>query len=81
MRAIRLKRSADRDFLGGFADGDAVGGDEAGGNGVLRLGAAFEQAAFDEQQIRALARGHGLRSCSGTRILSQTGEGTQLMPA
>ena len=40
----------------GFVDRFAVGGDKARLDGGLRAGAAFEQAALDQQQVGALAR-------------------------
>ncbi len=46
------------DFVGGLGDRDLVGGHPAGRDGGLRLGAALEQAAFDQQTIDALAGGH-----------------------
>jgi hypothetical protein len=42
-------------FLGGFAHHSVVGADQAGFDGGLRLGAAFEQAALDQQPIGAEA--------------------------
>lgn len=46
-----------RDRLRGLAQGDAVGRDKSGRNRGLRSCAALEQAAFDEDDIGALARG------------------------
>jgi hypothetical protein len=49
---------ARRNFVRGFSYHHAVGMHEAGGDGRLRLGAAVEQAALDEQAIGAHARAH-----------------------
>ncbi len=52
------ERGIDRDRLGGFAHGRAVGGDVAGRDGGLRLGAAVEQAARHQQKVGPLAGAH-----------------------
>ena len=46
-------------FLGRLQYWKSIGGHPAGSDGGLRLGAAFEQAAFDQQTINANAFGHG----------------------
>ena len=56
---LRAQRRVDGDLIGWLAHRRLVGGDEAGGDRGLRLGAAFEQATLDEQAIGAQARGHG----------------------
>jgi hypothetical protein len=45
--------------LGGFAQGGAVHGDEARRDGLLRPGAAFKEAALDQNHIGAFA-GHAI---------------------
>ena len=57
MCRLRLQRRIDRNAFGWFRDRPAISGDEARFNRGLRAGAAFEQAALDQQYIRALARG------------------------
>ena len=64
MRRARAQARVDRDLLGGLAHRRVVGADQAGFDRGLRLGAAFEQAALDQQAIGALAGG----SC-GTRVV------------
>ena len=54
------------DFLGGFANRDAVGGHPAGGDRGLRPRAAIEQAARDQQAIGSFAMGHG---CNYTTVM------------
>jgi hypothetical protein len=62
----------DGDFVRGLADQSRIGGDEAGRNGGLGLGAAREQAALDEQAIGAEADFHAAqvttRHAGGQRI-------------
>lgn len=59
MRGPGTQSSVGRDFLRRLAHGDVVRRHQAGGDGGLRLGAAFEQAALDQQAVGALARrGH-----------------------
>ncbi len=60
MRGGCLKRGRGCDFVGRLAYCLAIGGDEPGDDGVLRLGAAFEQPALDQKEIRAFARCHEL---------------------
>jgi hypothetical protein len=57
MRRLRLQHCVDRNALGWFRDQPPIGGDKARFNRGLRAGAALEQAALDQQQVRALARG------------------------
>jgi hypothetical protein len=57
MRRLRLQHRIDRNALGWFRDQPPIGGDEARLDRGLCAGAAFEQAALDQQDIRALARG------------------------
>src|SRR5262249_10582645 len=45
-------------FLGRLGYDEPIGGDPAGSNCGLRLGAAFKQAALDQQTINANAFGH-----------------------
>src|SRR4051812_12346379 len=54
VRGPRAKRRGGGDALGGLQALVAVGGDEPRLNRCLRARAAFEQAALDEQHIRAL---------------------------
>ena len=51
VRGLGPQHRVGGDFVRGLADGDAVGRHQAGGDGGLRPGAAFEQAAFDEQAV------------------------------
>src|SRR6266436_3337205 len=60
-------RRIDRDRLGRLAHRHGVRRYEAGRDRGLGLGAAFEQAAFDQQDIGALARREG-----GSRFHSPT---------
>ena len=57
MRRLRLQHRIDRNAFGRFRDRPSVSRDKARFNRGLRAGAAFEQAALDQQYIRALARG------------------------
>jgi len=57
-RGLGRDRRIDGDLLGGLAHGGAVGGDAAGRDGGLGLGAAVEEAARDQEQVGALAGGH-----------------------
>jgi hypothetical protein len=59
MRWLRGDDGRGWNLVGRFANQVAVGRDLPGGNGGLRLGAAFEQAARDQKAIRALAFDHG----------------------
>ena len=58
MRRCRAQARIHRDRLRCLAHGDVVGDDQAGRDRGLRLGAAVEQAALDQQAIGALAGGH-----------------------
>src|SRR5712691_2227625 len=53
VRGLGANARVDGDFVRWLGDGDVVYGDAAGGDGSLRLGAAFEQAALDEKAIDA----------------------------
>ena len=64
MRRRRLQRGVGGDLLGRLGDGDAVGGHHAGGDRLLRLGAALEQAALDQQPVGAHALCHGISIAS-----------------
>ena len=55
----------------GFATGTAVGGDQPGRDCGLRLGAALEQAALDQQPIGAHASGHVLWRQPWSQTLAQ----------
>ena len=55
MRRRRAQRGIDRDLLRRLAHRRVVGGDQPGRDRGLRLGAAVEQAALDQQAIGALA--------------------------
>jgi hypothetical protein len=55
VRGLGPQHGLDGNFIGGAADGSAVGAHETGGNRSLGLGAAFEQAALDQQPVGALA--------------------------
>ena len=62
-RHIRVRRLGAQDGVGGdlvrgLDHQDLVRRHTAGGDGGLRLGTAFEQAALDEQAIDASARDH-----------------------
>ena len=62
-RHIRVRRLGTQDDIRGdlvrsLHDGDLICHHAAGGDGGLRLGAAFEQAAFNEQAVDANARCH-----------------------
>ena len=57
MRGLRLQHGVSGNALGGFHDRLVVGGDEAGLDRGLGPRPAFEQAALDQQQVRAFARG------------------------
>jgi hypothetical protein len=46
-------------FFRGFSDRPFIGNHPSGGNGGLRLGAALEQAALDQQTIGTSANSHG----------------------
>ena len=59
MRRLRLQHGVDRNALGWFQDRLVIGGDEARLDRGLRAGAAFEQAALDQQHVRALAGQEG----------------------
>ncbi len=59
MRRLGPQHRVGGDFVRGLADGDAVGRHQAGGDGGLRLGAALEQAAFDQQAVDPSAGAHG----------------------
>ena len=70
MRGLRLQHGIGGNGLGRLRDRLVVGGDEARFDRGLRPRPAFEQAALDQQQIRALAgRGHaGLGRSAPTSI-------------
>src|SRR6266851_2228031 len=53
------ERRIDRDGVGSLAHRSGVRRDKPGRDRSLGLGAAFEQATLDEQDVGALARGHG----------------------
>jgi hypothetical protein len=57
MRRLGLQHGIHSNAFGWFRDRPAVSRDEARLDRGLRAGAAFEQAALDQQYIRALARG------------------------
>ena len=54
MRRRRAQFRIDRDFFRGLAHRRRVGGDQPGRDRGLRLGAALEQAALDQQAIDAI---------------------------
>ena len=59
MRRLRLQIGVGGNVFGRLQHRPAIGGDKTGLDRGLRPRAAFEQAAFDQQHIRALAgRGH-----------------------
>src|SRR5262249_5244235 len=77
MRRACKQRGVRRNFLRGLAHYPFVGGHKASFNRGLCLGAAFKQAALDQQAIDALARRiHKLNPCSkpepdsGTKLCS-----------
>ena len=51
-----------RNFVGGLQDDFAAGCHQSGGNRSLCAGAAFEQAARDQQAVGALPFGHVRRA-------------------
>ncbi len=53
MRRAGAQLGIDRDLFRGFAHGDVVGQHQAGFDRGLRLGAALEQTALDQQAIDA----------------------------
>src|SRR5262249_32973225 len=62
-RYVRVRRLGAQHRVGGnflrrLRDDNVVGGHAAGGDGGLRLGAALEQAALDQQPIDANAASH-----------------------
>ena len=59
MLGCGFDRGGRRDRVRRLAHRRPVGGHPAGGDGGLRPGAAFEQAARDQKAIGALAGGHG----------------------
>ncbi len=60
MRGLGPQHCVGRNGLGRFGDLLVIGHDEAGRDGGLRPRPALEQAALDQEDIRAFAgRGHG----------------------
>jgi hypothetical protein len=69
-RHVRVRRLGAQDRIGGnflrrLRDHHFVRRDAARGNGALRLGAALEQAAFDEQPVDADTASHENDAISG----------------
>jgi hypothetical protein len=58
IRRCRAQVRIHRDRLRRLAHSDVIGDDQPGRDRGLRLGAAVEQAALDQQSIGALAVGH-----------------------
>ena len=58
VRGRRGERRVRRHLLRRLGNDDVIGRHPAGGDGGLRPGAAFEQAALDEQAIDANTGGH-----------------------
>ena len=68
MRRLRLQYGVGGNSLGGFQDLLVIGRDEAGFDRGLGPRPAFEQAALDQQQVRALA-GRGQLALRDWRML------------